>query len=407
MDASSKRNGKKILRSLGLAVIIALSVSYYLRTRAPGERAIYSQDTISLQYLWLGDDRLLINTYKQGASNTTWSSETSIVHPGGNIITPARDMSATAGFGPSRWKLSPNGRQVLFGDAFGNISVCNTSYILGDTNGLPVTALSVDMGSIRHGGIAWCDNSEDWIWILCDDTQPIYILSSKGHRKKLKIKNSAQYSTLLPNLCALGYIGKTTALLFAFDDNQNPGDFKIHILTMDVSTGVIGSDRIVPVPANVDTSNLGIDPFNVSFNAVLSPDKKQIAYIIPSTPKPMFPHSRAFASVRNNLTRWHVLQPPPDTAIWISDIDGNHMRVINQWSQGTDIDYDLEWRPDSKALSWMRMKGTQPTSTPRTSTQSISIQGTMQIGTLQGGATQVSIQGDASHNIYSIQMLPL
>jgi len=263
MDASSKRNGKKILRSLGLAIIIALSVSYYLRTRAHGKRTIYSRDTISLEYLWLGGDRLLINT------------------------------------------------------------------------------------------------------------------------------------------------GKTTALLFAFDDNQNPGDFKIHILTMDVNDGVIGSDRIVPLPANVDTSNLGIDPFNVSFNAVLSPDKKQIAYFMPSTPKPMFPHSRAFASVRNNLTRWHVLQPPPDTAIWISDIDGSHMRVINQWSQGTDIDYDLEWRPDSKALSWMRMKGTQPTSTPRTSTQSISIQGTMQIGTLQGGATQVSIQGEASHNIYSIQMLPL
>lgn len=422
MGPPSKRDGKKILVFLGLAKVIVLSVTYYVyrRNEELGERTIYSKDTIGLQYLWLGGDRLLVNTFRQGASNTTWFGETGVVRPGVSAIAPARGMSMGVGApwdidtgsafpGTPTWKISPDGQHMLVGDVFGNIDVCDTSYVLGDTSRLSVSeSVQSSYESIERFSTAWAENSQDCIRMVADDKQPTFRLRSKGFMRELKVKNPAQYSALLANLSVLGYLDQSTVLLFALDNSQNPADFKFHLLTMDVNTGVIDHDRVVTVPADIDSSIMGLAPFSTPFNAVLSPNKKQIAYLLPSSPKPMFPHSRIFARVTDDLTRWHVLPPPPDTAIWLSDIDGSHMRTINQWYRGDDMDYDLEWRPNGKALSWVRMKGVPATSAQTTVPQSLEEETEVQGDLLHGGVvTKVTLHGITTHNTYSIKMLPL
>jgi len=87
----------------------------------------------------------------------------------------------------------------------------------------------------------------------------------------------------------------------------------------------------------------------------VSPDGKHIAWPLAYN-RP--PDSRPPA-LRRLMTALHLHRPQPTACLWVSNLDGSHMRPVGFWGDGghtEEID-QFRWLPDSKHISFRRSNG--------------------------------------------------
>jgi len=98
-------------------------------------------------------------------------------------------------------------------------------------------------------------------------------------------------------------------------------------------------------PPGFDFGNTRTD-----FDVALSPRGDRIAW--------MLPYHRKSSKIEALITpifkalKLHSPSSQMDTAIWISDSSGRHMRLLTAWTCGNAVVGDLQWSPDGYSISF-------------------------------------------------------